>query len=371
MRWGILARMTSMMNARKLDAVVVGSPENFAYVEGFVVPSQPLMRWRHAFSVATADGRTGVVCVDMEESTVREQLPDVDLRVWGEFTGDPIATLSGLLGDMGVSTGRVGVELDYLPAGAYARLQGALPDVRLVSCEHDLARLRRIKDSGELELLRRLSRISDRAIADAFAAVGVGATELDLASALTNSVYAQGADQFKLMIVATGDRSQLPNVGPTTRSLQPLDVCRVEIFSVIDGYHAGVCRTGVVAEPPPQAEAMWRGLVRCREVLLNQIRDGVEASRVWKAFKSEFDLLGLPSIAFAGHGIGVHLHEEPYIGPHEEAELLDGMVLGIEPLVYRTGLGFGMQLKDMVAVTSTGCDLLSDVSPTDELAVIG
>jgi Xaa-Pro dipeptidase len=369
-RPSVIERLRSMMDERSLTAVVVGSPENFAYVGGFVVPSHPLMRWRHAFAVITAAGEYGVVCVDMEESTVRGRLPDADLRVWAEFEGDPIATLGELLADFGLADRRVGIESDFVPAGEFARLTALLPAVEFMPVEHDLAALRRIKDDDEIALLRRLSRISDQAIASAFASVSAGATEFDLAAALVDSVFKQGADQFKLMIVATGERSQLPNVGPTSRVLKPMDVCRVEIFSVIDGYQAGVCRTAVVTEPPPRAVEIWAGLVSCQRILLETIKPGAAASRVWQAFKAEFDPMGFPSIAFAGHGIGVHLHEEPYIGPFGGYVLQAGMVLGIEPLVYRTGLGFGLQLKDMIAVTPEGCEILSDISLTDELAVI-
>ena len=63
---------------------------------------------------------------------------------------------------------------------------------------------------------------------------------------MTRNIYALGAEHFKLLIVATGERSQLPNVGPTDRKLVAGDICRVEIFSVISGYQAGVCRTAVV-----------------------------------------------------------------------------------------------------------------------------
>jgi Xaa-Pro aminopeptidase len=68
-----------------------------------------------------------------------------------------------------------------------------------------------------------------------------------------------------------------------------------------------------------------------------------------------------------GHGIGVDLHEEPYLAPSSEALLEAGMVLGIEPLVYKTGHGFGMQIKDMVVVEEDGCRLLSIASNTDTL----
>lgn len=111
--------------------------------------------------------------------------------------------------------------------------------------------------------------MSETTILESFRAVHAGSTEIDIASTLTRSLYEQGTQQFKLMIVATGERSQFPNVGPTSRILLPGDICRVEIFSAIDGY---------------------------------------------QAFKAKFSELGLPAISFVAHSIGVNLHEKPYFG---------------------------------------------------------
>lgn len=370
MRAEVLKRQRSAMAAASLDAMVAISPENFAYTTGFVVPSQPLMRWRHAMAVITADGREGLVGVDMEETTIRQKAGGVELRVWGEFTDDPMAALAGLLADLGLSAGTIGIEMDYLPAGDFSRLAQHLPNARLRPAEQIYSQLRQIKTADEIALLRRLSRISDQAIADSFHAVKAGSTEMDIAAALTRSVYAQGAQQFKLMIVATGERSQLPNVGPSQRVLQPGDVCRVEIFSIIDGYHAGVCRTAVVQHAPPQAERIWENLTACKHLLLDIIKPGTSSQQIYEVYLAKLAELGLPPIAFVGHGIGVHLHEDPYLGPYGDVPLETGMVLGIEPLVYRTGFGFGMQNKDMVAVTGSGCELLSDLTDTDRLIVI-
>ena len=363
----VVAKLRESLAESGFSACVCLSPENVAYSAGFVVPSQPLMRWRHAAFVVTADGRTAALCVDMEESTVRRRLPDTEIAVWAEFGGDPMATLAGLLRDLGVAGGTVGIELDYLPAADYVRLDAAMPDTRFVAADGLLTRARQRKTPDEIALLTRLARISDRAIGDAFAAVRAGDTEMDLAAALTRSVYEQGAEQFKLMIVATGERSELPNVGPSERSLKAGDVCRVEIFSVLDGYQAGVCRTAVVGDPPPHAERVYRNLVRCKHVVLDSVRPGAAAAEVYRAFRAEFDELGMPPIGFVGHGIGVDLHEAPYLSADETQLLAPGMVLGIEPLVYRSGHGFGMQIKDMVEVTEDGCRLLSDVTDTDAL----
>jgi len=376
MQQEIVDRQVRAMRASGLDAMISCSPENFAYLTGFVVPSQPLIRHRHAMAIVTAGGQAAILGVDMEATTIRRREPDTPVRIWAEFTDSAMAVLGDQLKGLGLESGRIGIEMDYLPAGDYARLQQALPRASFSPNETLLARLRQIKTKDEIELLRRLSRIADRSITDALATVKAGDSEMDIAAHMTRNIYTLGAEHFKLMIVATGERSQLPNVGPSERRLQAHDVCRVEIFSVIAGYQAGVCRTAVVQEPPAHAEAIWRNLVECKYLIMDMIKPGASCRGIYEAFLRKFSELKLPPISFVGHGIGLHLHEDPYLGTTPEigksgdARLEAGMVLGVEPLCYQTGHGFGMQNKDMMLVTETGCELLSDYANTDRLLVI-
>ena len=120
MRKEIISRQREAMTQAGLDALVANSPENFAYTAGFVVPSHPLMRWRHAMAIVTRDGHEAMVIVDMEESTVRSQARDVEIRVWGEFTDEPMESLANLLKDLKLSEGSIGLELDYLLAAELA-----------------------------------------------------------------------------------------------------------------------------------------------------------------------------------------------------------------------------------------------------------
>lgn len=376
MRREIIARQLQAIAVSKLAAMISCSPENFAYVTGFVVPSQPLLRHRHAMTVVTADGRAALFGVDMEESTIRAREPDAVLAVWAEFSDDPMLVLASLLGELDLGQARIGIEIGYLSAADFARLQMAMPGVTFVACDDVFARMRQLKTAEEIDLLRKLSRIADQAITDAISAVAVGDTEMDIAAHLTRNVYELGAQQFKLMIVATGERSQLPNVGPTSRRLSRGDVCRVEIFSVIDGYHAGVCRTAVVQQAPPHAEDIWQLLAECKHLILNRIKPGASCRSIYDEFIAKLATKKLPPISFVGHGIGLFLHEDPYIGrtpiigSTRDATLETGMVLGFEPLCYRTGYGFGMQNKDMVVVTDNGSELLSDYAETDRLLKI-
>jgi Xaa-Pro aminopeptidase len=371
MRQDVIAREASAMRAAGLDAIVSISPENFAYVTGFVSPTQPLMRWRHAMALVTADGATALVVVDMEANTIRAKAPPgTEIAVWREFKFDAMPALADLLRKHGLAEARIGIELDYLPAGDFAALRELLPGADFKPAQNLLARLRQIKTPAEIDILRRLSRIADRAITEAYQSVHAGATEMDLAAALTRGVYAQGAEYFKLMIVATGERSVFPNVGPTERVLKRGDVCRVEIFPMIGGYHAGVCRTAAVGSPPTEAKRIWTNLTACKHLLLAAIKPGASSRAIYDLYLAKLSELGLPPISFIGHGIGLHLHEDPYLGPTDDQALEADMVLGIEPLVYETGFGFGMQNKDMVLVTDSGCELLSDHTDTDRLIIV-
>lgn len=373
MRAEIVARHVAAMKEHGLDAMISCSPENFAYLTGFVVPSQPLMRHRHAMSIVTADGRTAILGVDMEATTIGRREPDTPTRIWAEFSDNAMSVLAELLRELGLAQAKIAMELDYLSASDFEKLKAALPGAVFVAGQGIVARLRQIKTPDEIALLRRLSRIADQSITDALRAVKAGDSEMDLAGHLTRNVFSLGAEQFKLMIVATGERSELPNVGPSERRLQTGDVCRVEIFSVVSGYQAGVCRTAVVQKAPPHAERIWRHLVDCKYLLLDMVKPGASCRAIYDAFIAKLAEMNLPPISFVGHGIGLFLHEDPYLGKTPEigrtgdAILQAGMVLGVEPLCYRTGHGFGMQLKDMMVVTEQGCEILSDYCSNDEL----
>ncbi len=371
MRQDVIARLVRAMREAALDALIAISPENFAYVTGFLSPTQPLMRWRHAMALVTADGNTSLVSVDMEQSTIRAKAPPgTEIVVWREFQFDAIHVLADLLHKHKLAASRIGIETDYLPAGDFTALVELLPQAGFVPAQHLLSRLREIKTPAEIEILRRLSRIADRSITDAYRAVGAGSTEMDIAAALTRGVYEQGAEYFKLMIVATGERSVFPNVGPTDRVLAKGDVCRVEIFPMIAGYHAGVCRTAAIGAAPPQADRIWANLTACKHLLLDAIRPGASTRKIYELYRQKLAELDLPPISFVGHGIGLHLHEDPYLGPTADQPLEAGMVLGIEPLVYETGFGFGMQNKDMLLVTQDGCEILSDYLDSDTLLIV-
>ncbi|MEE9185908.1 MAG: Xaa-Pro peptidase family protein, partial [Candidatus Binatia bacterium] len=253
----IIAKQKKAMAAEGLDALISLSPENVAYTAGFVVPSQSLMRWRHAVCIVTADSRITMLVIDMEETTVRSHDGIQDLRVYREFTDDPMDKLCDAFTDLKLEQAKIGIEMEYLPAKDFMTLKRKLPDADFHPADGIFHRLRQVKTDEELNLLRSLSKITDKAISSALTHAKVGMSEMDLAGTLTRGIFEGGAENFKLMIIASGERSQYPNVGPSGRVLQEGDLIRMEIFGILNGYHAGVCRTAVVGNPTPEQEKIW------------------------------------------------------------------------------------------------------------------
>src|SRR5437660_3900501 len=98
MRQDVIARQAAVMKEAGLDALLSVSPENFAYVTGFLSPTQPLMRWRHAMALVTADSGVALVAVDMEASTIRAKSPPgTKVAVWHEFEFDAMSVPAALL----------------------------------------------------------------------------------------------------------------------------------------------------------------------------------------------------------------------------------------------------------------------------------
>ena len=126
----------------------------------------------------------------------------------------------------------------------------------------------------------------------------------------------------------------------------------------------------MVGEPTAEQEKIWANLIECKYLVMDLIKPGARCREIYQTFLKKFSELGLEPISFVAHGIGLHLHEEPYMGRYGDEIVQAGMVGAFEPLVYIPGR-FGLQNKDMFAVTASGCELLSDYTPTDSLLRVG
>jgi Xaa-Pro aminopeptidase len=177
--------------------------------------------------------------------------------------------LAEALKDLKLDGAKLGIEMEFLPAKDFANLQKNLPAVKWAAADAIFNQARQVKTANELALLRSLSKLTDKAIGDTLRQATVGMSEMDLAGLLLSGLFAGGAENYKLMIIASGERSQFPNVGPTERKLAAGDLIRMEIFGQKNGYLAGVCRTAVVGQPTAEQEKIWANLIECKYLVMD------------------------------------------------------------------------------------------------------
>lgn len=365
-----VAKLSGLVCEMRLDGVVLLSPQGFTYATGLRIVSHPLMRWRHAAALIGPERLDGVLAIDMERSFVADSLPDVALAVWKEFIEEPMEALAHLIRNLwGGEPLTLGIETDFIPAARMELLKVLLPQVIWVSVDGQLEQLRSSKTVTELDTVRSLSRAADEALRIGLAGAHVGQTETELGERIVSALYAGGVTEHRFLIAATGTGSQYPNAGPTERTIQLGDVVRVEIFGGRGGYQAGVARTAVVGEASPDVAWHWELISGARRAGLAQLRPGADPRAVYAAYVEALGPLAERAIAFFGHGMGLDMHELPYLSATSTDRIEAGAIIGIEPFAMIPGR-FGFQVKDVVTVTDDGYEMISDRMDGGELHVI-
>jgi Xaa-Pro dipeptidase len=356
----ILAKVLHAMGAEDLDVIVPMAPENLAYASGAAPPSQKTVRSRLAGGIIPSDGAdTEVFTVKLEAGLVRSQSRLERVTAYEEFVEHPIDVLVRSLRERGLADARIGIEAAYLPHADFERLSAALPGAQLRAVDALWEELRMIKTASEIDRIRTIGRAAQRITEECVALVGPGSTERELGNLITERYHQAGGDVLTMLVVASGERSAHLNGPPTEKAMEPGDVVRTDVIGTSGHYYSDVARTTVVGEPTAEQRKVYDLLFDVHRRCLDAIRPGAVTSDIYAIYHDAMAAAGLPAYHFVGHGLGVTLHEEPFINSLQSVTLEEGMVLCIEPLTSIDGR-FGMQIEDEVLVTADGCELLTE-----------
>lgn len=361
-----------MMEKYQLDALVTMTPENITFVTGTSIPTQVTVRSREVIHIITMNHEPEVIVVNIEEPIMRAQswIPQKNIISYNEFTQSPIMLAVELLKKLGVGNKRIGMELSYLPSTDMAVLRRELPHAEIVNADSIYEEMRLIKMPFEIERIVEFgSRIED-VIYNAFSSVRAGMTEKDIYNYLVKGFNEIGGDKMSMPMVGSGERSCLLNGAPTDRVLQKGDIVRVDVMGIKNNYYCDCCRTAVVGTPEERHVNIWDKVVKAHDDAIARIKPGVDTEYIYKEFSKQFEEFGFEPIAFVGHGLGLTLHEEPYINPYKNTVLKENMVLCVEPIHIIDG-ECGYQLENEVLVTADGHRMITGTKyPYDRLPVI-
>lgn len=341
--------MAELLRAEGLDGLIVTDLTNIRYLTGFVGSNGVL--------VATPASR--VLLTDSRYATsARAQVQGTEVEIAGRDLMDRLADT--------VPGGRVGVEAEHITVARRDRFADRLSGVEMVPTSGLVEGLRVVKDAQELDLMRQAARIADAALGRLVQQGFGGATEAEVAWRLEGWMRDLGAEGASFdIIVAGGAHGALPHAVPRHEPIPADALVVVDMGARYAGYASDCTRTLATGTLPPALEEAYAVCLEAQRAALAACRAGVHTGDLDSAARGIIAAAGLGE-HFGhglGHGVGLDVHERPWLRQEGGEVLQTGMVVTIEPGIYLEGVG-GVRIEDLAIVTDDGCEVLTGL-PTD------
>jgi Xaa-Pro aminopeptidase len=348
-----LDRAVTAMEAAGVRALLIGPGADLRHLIGY--DTHPLERM--TLLVAAADGNHLLVVPELERARAEAAGVGVPVHGFGE-TDDPFALVAAHL-DGGRADEPIGVG-DQLWARFVLGLQDAMPGATWTPASAVTRQVRMAKAPEEVAGLRAAGRAIDAVHAQVPGLLRPGRTEDEVGRDIAEAMLAAGHDAIDFVIVGSGPNGASPHHETSDRVIQAGDAVVVDIGGPVDGWFSDCTRCYVVGEEPEGYAEAYAVLKAAQQAAVDHVRPGVTAESVDRAARQVITDAGYGDafIHRTGHGIGLEVHEEPYLVEGNDLVLTEGMTFSIEPGIYLEGR-FGMRLEDIVAVTADGVERLN------------
>jgi len=354
-----LARTRDATRVAGLDALLITPSPDLRYLLGVAGASHE----RLTCLVLPADGDPVLVVPALERPGL-DDTPALELGVEiAEWTDeqDPYALVAAALRRSGSPVSRAGVG-DAMPAAHVLALRDALPGCWQKLASPVLAQLRMRKDSAEIAALTVAGEAIDRVHARMGEWLRVGRTEAQVGADVAAAIVEEGHTSAAFVIVGSGPNGASPHHAVSVRVLAPGDVVVVDIGGPTpEGYFSDCTRTYSLGEPADlNADAGYAVLQAAQDAAVAAVAPGITAEQVDAAARVPITNAGFGErfIHRTGHGIGLDVHEQPYIVAGNDLVLEPGMAFSVEPGIYFRG-HWGARIEDIVVVTESGVTRLN------------
>lgn len=345
------------MNDAGADLLALGPGNHMHWLLGF----HPHADERPCLLLVTAVGEAFLMPALNAEGS-REHTA-ITFHQWADADG-PDAALTAALADVGGANAKTVVLDETMRADFALLLMDRLPGASHQFTDATLGALRMRKDNVEFTFLKENALINDRAMQAGFAAARPGVSELEVAAAIRDHFKSEGAAP-EFTIVGAGPNGAFPHHQTGDRKLQAGDAVVIDIGGRKDGYPSDMTRMAAIGAPPDGYEEVHAIVNRAVEAALAACRPGVKAKEVDAAARDLITEAGYGEyfVHRTGHGLGIDIHEPPYISASSETVLESGMVFSIEPGVYLPGR-FGIRLEEIVILRDHGPEIFSELPRT-------
>ena len=223
-----------------------------------------------------------------------------------------------------------------------------------VETEHIIEKQRMIKDEDEIKNIEKACEITDNCFSYLLTYIKPGMTEKQIANEIED-YYKQRTDGLSFdTIVASGENTSKPHAVPTDRKIQEKDIITIDMGCKVNGYCSDMTRTFFVGEVPEEIKLVYDLVLKNQVQTLESYKDGASTRLLTKMVENDFKLNNYDLIHSLGHGVGLEIHEPPYVSYSSDTQLRENMVVTDEPGIYIPGK-FGVRIEDTVQITKFGC----------------
>jgi Xaa-Pro dipeptidase len=357
--------LNAIAATKKLDAFLITSAASVKYLSGyffyFEYGSSPF-HFLPAVLFVMPGKIASLVIADNELHQSKNTHSGISIKQYASYvyetplesTKQFLIQLNELFKQNITGNARIGIEQNSFPVAIAQSLSAQYSKIEFVDIADELTHLRAIKDSDEIELIRKAANLNDIGQAAVLKYAEPGLTELELFNLVRNDIEAFVGTRVPLMAdLSSGINTSSGGGMPTNKIINSGDLILSDFTPCLNGYWGDSCNTMVVGEPSALQQKNFTLVKGALEIGISAIRPGVEAMEIDRLMREHIG--NYPH--HSGHGVGIMYHEEPRIVPYNKAELLPNMVIALEPAIYEKD--FGIRLEHLVVVIGTGCEILT------------
>lgn len=350
-----LSRVMDLMKDTEMDILCIGPSPDLEYLTGL----HPLHDERFKALFIFKDGRYFYISPELCLEETKEALGDeVKVFTWG----DP----QGFLKAIEEADEFYGLKNSAIAVNEAVRAvdvieMGKILNARFLNGCWVMEGIRVIKTDEEVENLRKAAFIADNVAFEIINYIRSGMTEREIKEIIEKMLINKGGEEIAFeTIVASGPNSSKPHYNNYGRRIEKGDVIVLDFGCRVGGYCSDISRTVFIGEPTEEQKNIYHVVLEANERGEKAVREGVTAEEVDRAVRNVIKKAGYGEFFFnrVGHGIGVGVHEAPYIMEGNKTVLRSGMAFSVEPGIYIPGR-FGMRIEDIVVVSKDGCEVLN------------
>jgi Xaa-Pro aminopeptidase len=349
-----IPRLLGKLSDSSLDAVIITNLTNVRYLTSFTGSAAILAVKKTGESCIFTDGR-------YELQVQRElQCSSVDIQI---EVGSPKIQSKQLVKFV-KNCKRIGLEGQNIPWDSVSKMAKLFEGSDIVSAGTPVEELRVIKDLGEVARIEKACQCADVAFKNIRNLFIPGVSELDLTVQLDFEIRLCGASGNSFStIVASGPNGALPHAKPTDRKFVEGDLIVCDFGSQVDGYCSDMTRTVSVGEPNKKLKEIYDIVLSAQVLGVNSVKSGVTTTKVDNACRKFISDSGFKDkfTHSTGHGVGLDIHELPWVASSFSTKLKENMVITVEPGIYIEDLG-GVRIEDTLVVTTDGSRTLTNTT---------